>query len=110
MIAKYGKSLVALAIAALTTLASALTDGHVTTVEGIQVAVAVATAAGVWLVPINNWPWMKTAVAALLAVLTLAVTLIADGHLSGADAVNLALAALGVLGVHVAPARSEPAQ
>ncbi len=103
---KYGKAIAALAVAGLTGVASALTDNAFTAPEGVQVAIAVATAAGVWLVPtLPQHPGTKTALAALLAVLNLAVTLITDG-LTGAEIVNLALAALGVLGVGVAPTRS----
>lgn len=106
MLRKYGKSLAALAAAALTAAAAALTDGAFTAQEGVQVAIAVATAAGVWLVPnLPQHPGIKTALAALLAVLNLAVTFI-DGGISTAEWVNLALAALGVLGVGFAPARS----
>lgn len=102
----YGKALIALLIAGLTALASALTDDRITSPEGIQIAVQVATTAGVWLVPIvPQWPWAKTGIAALLAVLNLAVTLI-DGGISGAEWVNLALAGLGVLGIAAAPATS----
>ena len=103
---KYGKAIAALAVAGLTGVASALTDNAFTAPEGVQVAIAVTTAAGVWLVPtLPQHPGIKTALAALLAVLNLAVTFI-DGGITGAEGVNLGLAALGVLGVGVAPARS----
>lgn len=106
MIRTYGKALVALLIAGLTGLASALTDNQVTSGEGIQIAIAITTTAGVWLVPIvPQWPWSKTGLAALLAVLNLSVTVI-DGGISGAEWVNLALAGLGVLGISAAPATS----
>ncbi|MFI6162228.1 hypothetical protein ACIA59_20080 [Micromonospora haikouensis] len=106
MFRTYGKAVVALAIALLTALAAALTDGHVTAPEGVQIAIAVTTAGGVWLVPIvPQYPWTKTGIAMLLAVLNLAVTLISDG-ITLAEAVNLALAGLGILGIAAAPARS----
>ena len=108
MIHTYGKALVALLFAALTVLASALTDGHVTPAEGIQIAISVATAAGVWLAPnLPRWPGVKTALAALLAALNLAVTLI-DGGLTSAEVANLVIAGLAVLGVGVTPAQSTP--
>lgn len=47
--------------------------------------------------------------AAILAVLNLATTLIVDGGLDSADVVNLVLAALGVLGVAAAPSLSSTA-
>lgn len=106
MLRTYGKALTALAIALLTALAAALTDNHVTAPEGVQIAIAVTTAGGVWLVPvIPQYPWAKTGVAVLLAMLNLAVTVITDG-ITFAEFVNLALAGLGVLGVAAAPARS----
>ncbi|WP_320068201.1 hypothetical protein [Micromonospora sp. RTGN7] len=59
-----------------------------------------------WLVPIvPQYPWAKTGVAMLLAVLNLAVTFITDG-ITYAEAVNLALAGLGVLSIAAMPARS----
>lgn len=101
----YGKALAALVAAGLTAVASALTDNAFTAPEGVQVAIAVATAGGVWLVPnLPQHPAIKTGLAALLAVLNLAVTLITDG-ITAAEGVNLALAALGVLGVGLSPAR-----
>ena len=100
---RYAKSLVALIIAGLTVLASALTDGYVSTGEGVQIAVAVTTAGSVYLVPnVPQWPWLKTTVAAVLAVLNLATTLITNG-LSWAEVVNLILAGLGVLAVYAVP-------
>ncbi|MFG3709227.1 hypothetical protein ACGF7U_31475 [Micromonospora sp. NPDC047670] len=106
MLRTYGKAWAALAIALLTALAAALTDNRLTAPEGVQIAIAVTTAGGVWLVPIvPQWPWVKTGIAMLLAVLNLAVTLITDG-ITFAEAVNLALAGLGVLGIAAAPAHS----
>lgn len=106
MLRVYGKALAALLVAGLTALSSALTDGRVTSGEGIQIAIAVATAAGVWLVPvIPQWPWTKTLLAGLLAALNVAVTVIDDG-ITVAEGINLVLAALGVLGVGAAPAVS----
>lgn len=100
---KYLKALVALVFAGLTVLASALTDDRFDTGEAVQVAIAVCTAAGVWLVPtVPQWPWMKTAIAMLLASLSLAVSLITDG-VTAAEAVNLVLAALAVLAVGMVP-------
>jgi hypothetical protein len=96
---KYGPALVALVFAGLTALASAMTDGHVDRVEGVQIAIQVATVAGVWLVPIvPGWTHAKTAIALILAALNFATTTIGDGF-SGLDWVNLAVAAVGVLAV-----------
>ncbi len=104
---KYGKTIAALVIAALTAVQAALSDGHVTTQEGVQIAIAVVTAAGVYLVPaVPRWPWVKTAIGVLLAALNVMTTLIIGGISSG-DLVEIALAALTALGVAASPARSE---
>lgn len=101
----YGKFLAAIALAIATAIASALTDGRINTSEGIQIAVAGATAVGVYLVPqIPQYPQVKTWLAVLLAVLGTAAGLIADGW-SLQDAVNLVVAALGVVAVRAAPAK-----
>jgi hypothetical protein len=102
----YGKALVWVAVAALTVLASTLTDGHVNADEGVQIAIATTTAASVWLVPnLPQWPWVKTTLMVILAVLNLAVSMISGG-ISPQEWVNLALAGLGVLVGAAAPARS----
>ncbi|MET7395632.1 hypothetical protein ABZS66_19290 [Dactylosporangium sp. NPDC005572] len=104
--ARFGRATVAVAIAGLTVLASALTDGRVDPGEQLQIAIQTVTVFGVWFVP--NLPHSaayKTGVAALLAVLNLATTVIIGG-VDSAEVVNLVLAALGVLGVGVTPSIS----
>jgi hypothetical protein len=57
-------------------------------------------------VPVHpEWPWAKTAVAALLAALNVLVTVIAHG-VSAYDVTEIVLAVLTALGVGVAPAVS----
>jgi hypothetical protein len=103
---KYGKAIVAVVIAGLTVLASALTDDRVDAAEGIQIATAVTAALGVFLVPVvPSWPWAKTTVAVLLAALSTAGALIVGG-LNGTEWVNVILAGLGVVMVGASPARS----
>jgi hypothetical protein len=107
MFRTHGKALVAVAIAAVTAIQAALSDGHITQTETVQITIAFFTAVSVFLVPaVKEWPWMKTAVAVLLAVLNLLVSLIVDG-VSSADWTALVLAALTALGVGAAPAVSE---
>jgi hypothetical protein len=110
--ATHGKSIVAFAVAVLTAVSTAAAGGHLGATEKVQVAVAVASAVGVYLVPaVPQWPWMKTAVAGLLAALNLAVSLLANQHgLASADYINLVIAALGVVAVHIAPAMSATAK
>lgn len=106
MFRTYGKALAALALAVATAVQAALSDGHISQQEGVQIAVATVTAIGVWLIPIApRWPWAKTAVAVLLAVLDALATLIVGG-ITNSDIPGLILAALTVLTVAGAPARS----
>jgi hypothetical protein len=104
----YGKSIAAVVFALIFAIQSAIFDGHVSTVEGVQIVIAVATAAGVYLVPLHPaWLWSKTAVGVLLAVLNVAVTLIMAGW-RAADWTDLILAALTAVGVAATPARPLP--
>jgi hypothetical protein len=103
---KYGKAIAAVITAGVTVVVSSLTDGHIDAGEGIQIAIAVATAVGVYLVPnLPGFPGTKTGLAVVLAVLNLATGMVVNGHLhlTGAQWLNLGLAALGVLGVSFAP-------
>ena len=103
---RYGKAFAAVLAAAAMVLASAVTDNRVDAGEAVSIAIAATTAVSVWLVPqLPSAAGAKTAVAVVLAVLQAAAATIVDG-LSTADWVNLVIAALGVLGVLGAPARS----
>lgn len=107
---KYGKTVGAAAIAVVVALQAALSgDGHISGEEGFQIATAVATAIGVYLVPaVPQWPWMKTAQAALLAAVTAGGSYLLDG-ISSADVAAIALAVLGVLVVGALPTDGRPA-
>lgn len=104
---RYGKAVAAALIAVLTAVHSMVSDDVVTRAEWIQIAIAVVTAISVYLVPIFEYAWMKTAIAVVLAALNILVTLIADGVSSG-DLVQVLLSALTVIAVGFAPARSDP--
>ena len=104
----YAKALAGILGAALSAVAVALTgDNAFSTVELINIAIATATAAGVFYAPnAANAPAAKAVIAGLLAVLTLAVDLIAGG-LSATEWIQLAVAAAtagGVYGVRNRPA------
>lgn len=104
---KFGKAAVAVLVAGLTVLSSAVSDGQFTAGEGVQIAIAAATAFSVWFVP--NLPssgGVKTGVAVVLAVLNAATAYIVGGLDTG-EVVNLVLAGLGVLLIGVAPASSD---
>lgn len=97
------KFLAALFFAVLTALSSVFTDGQVTNVEWVQIGIAAATAAGVWIAAnVPSMTWAKTAVAVVLAALNFLVTAI-DGGLTTAELINLGLAAAGVLAVYFVP-------
>lgn len=106
----YGKVIAALVFAAITAVQAAISDGHLTPTEWVQVAIAVTTAAIVWLVPaLPQAPWTKTALGAVLAALNVLVTVIAHG-VSAYDLTEIALAVLTALGVGLAPAVSTVAK
>lgn len=103
----YAKAVAQIVATGLSALIVALTgDGAFSDVELINVAIAVVGAVGVFYVP--NAPHgavAKAVVATLMAVLTLAVNLIADG-VTISEWLQLAMAALGALGVY--GVRNEP--
>lgn len=106
------KFLTAILGAALVVLTSALTDGHVSTVEAVQIAVAVTAAGGVWIAAnVPGMPAAKTAIAALLAALDLVATYLVNGgglnSITGSQWANVGLAVLTALGVYVV--RNRPA-
>lgn len=105
---RYGKAIAAVVGAGLTVAYGALNgDQHIDPQEGVQIAIAAATAVGVYLVPLApQYRWGKTAVAAVLAVLQVLATVILGG-LDGSEWIALVLAALTVVGVGVAPAVSD---
>lgn len=105
---KYGKVVASVLMVAVTAIQAALSDGRFSTVEDVQIVIAIATAIGVYWVPLHpTWPWSKTFIAVLLAVLNVALTLILSGWVSS-DWTALILAALTAVGVGSAPAQSLP--
>ena len=107
MFAKYGKSIIAVATAAVVIAYQALSgDGRIEPTEWVSVAIAAVTALGVYVVPLApQAKWAKTGVAVVLAVLQAATTLILDGF--GADELLLMLiTAAGAAGIWIAPAVS----
>lgn len=102
----YGKSLVATAIAVVTVVHTALSDGHINPVEWLQIVIAVGTALLVYLIPLNpHWAGAKTTIATVLSVLNVVGTLVVADGWSGRWT-ELILAAATALGVAVAPAKS----
>ena len=105
---KYGKAIVAVIGAAATVGYGALSgDQRIEADEAVQIAIATATAVGVYLIPLApQYPWAKTAVAVVLGVLQVLATLIIGG-LDTNEWIALALATVTTLGVAVAPAVSD---
>lgn len=105
---KYGKSLIAfLYAAAFVFIPQVSGDHHLDPNEAVNLCIAVVTAGSVYLVPlVPAAKWTKSMVAFLLAGLNIAATVILDG-LSPDDWLLIATAALGAVGIAVAPAASE---
>lgn len=106
---KYGKAVASIVFAALTAALQITQAGSdFGAVQTIQVGIAVVTAAGVWLVPITpEAPWVKSALAALLAALQILVAAVASGADPSTTVLQVALAVLTALGVYLAPASSD---
>lgn len=110
----YAKALATVLATVLSGVIASLTgDGAVSTSEWISVAILSAGALAVFTAPnVPGAPVTKAALAVITAVLTLAVQLIGDGSLASLDVtawLQLAMAALGALGVYAVPnARNEP--
>lgn len=105
--AKYGKAIIAVIVAGIVWAYQALSgDSRIDPAEWVSVAIAVATAVGVYLIPLAPGArWAKSALAAVLAVLQVLTTAILGGL--GADEILLMLiTAAGALGIYVAPAVS----
>ena len=104
------KAFAALFFALLTAASAALSDGVIYPPEGIQIAIGVTTAAGVFIAAnYPDYPYAKTAIAAVLTGLNFAITIITDG-ITLAEWVNLGLAVMGVFAVYFIPNRdSTPA-
>lgn len=103
----HGKAIAAVAAFVLSAIVSSLTDQRVDASEGVQIAIALVTAVGVYLVTDTpRYRWQKTAVAFALAGLNVAASVITDG-VTTAEWLNIVIAALGVLMIGVAPARVE---
>jgi hypothetical protein len=106
---KYGKAIVAVIVAGIVVAYQALSgDGRIEAPEWVSVAIAGATAVGVYVIPLApSALWAKSALAAVLAVLQILTTAILGGI--GADEILLmVITAAGALGIYIAPAISQP--
>lgn len=105
----YAKTVAQIVATGIAAMLVALTgDGQFSDVELINVAIAVVGAVGILYVPnAPNGPVAKAVVAVLMAVLTLAVNLIADG-VTISEWLQLVMAALGAIGVYAIPNTPRP--
>lgn len=98
--AKFGLAVVA---TVLTAIVGAYTDGRISNVEWINVAIVGVGAAGVYTAP--NVPgslYTKTILAVLTAVLASLASFITDG-ISQPEMMQLVVIALGAVGVYAVP-------
>ena len=110
MLAQYAKAIVAIIAAALAVLGAAVTDGIITPIEAVNIAIALFTAVGVYLVPnLDTGPraYAKGIVAFVGAGLGALVIVLGNaggwGDVTLSAWITVALAALGGVGVVVVP-------
>jgi hypothetical protein len=114
-IGAYAKSIVSILAAALAILATALTDGVVTSAEYVNIGIATLTAVGVFLVP--NLPdkargYTKSIVAFGGAALAALITILGASYgfldVTASDWITVLLAGLGAIGVAIIPNAPAP--
>lgn len=106
MFGRFGKPLASVVVAALVAAKVALSGG-ITADEAVIIALALANAVLVYIVPlVPEYRWAKSLVGVFIAVLTALTTLILGG-LDGQEVILLILAAAQAAGVVVAPAVSD---
>ncbi len=105
---KYGKAFAQVLMAVLVVGVTVTSgDGHVSDEEKFQIATALISAITVWLVPaVPEWPWMKTALAAIMAGLVATGSVALDG-VSTNDLLVIGVAILGLLLTSVASATTQ---
>src|ERR1044072_4317738 len=103
---QYGKSIVAVLVAGVVVAYQALGgDGRIEPVEWVSIAIAVATAVGVYLVPMApQIKWGKSAVAAVLALLQVVSSAVLEGGLTSDMLLLAVITVAGALGIYIAPA------
>jgi hypothetical protein len=108
MFQTYGKAILAFLYAcAFVAIPLYTGDHHIDPGEGVTIAIAVVTNAGVWLIPLApSAKWTKTAAGVLLAGLEVATVVILDHIIDANDVMMIAAAVLGALGITAAPATS----
>lgn len=103
---RYAKAIVAILTAVVTVLVAALTDNRVSTVEVVQVAIALVAAVGVYLVPNladGVGRYTKMIVAVVGAALQASAAILAQGDLGPQGVLTILVAALGAVSVGIIP-------
>ena len=91
-----------IAMTILTTVQQATGDRYITVQEWVQVGLQALMAFNVWATAnLPGWSWLKTSVAAAIAVLSLLYTTLASGTVDMTAIVNLLITGLAALGVAV---------
>ncbi|MBN9376310.1 MAG: hypothetical protein J0I40_13160 [Cellulomonas sp.] len=110
MLTQYAKAIAAIIAAALAVIGAAITDGTITPVEAVTIAIAILTAVVVYLVPnfdAGAQAYAKGVAAFLGAGLAALATVLASttgwATVTLSDWITVALAALGGIGVVVVP-------
>lgn len=99
----YAKFVLAVIVTVISGVVAALTDGVVTNVEWINVAIAGVGAAAVFAAPnVPGARFTKSILAVLAAILTFLVTGITDG-ISTAEWLQILVIAAGAIGVYAVP-------
>lgn len=99
------KFIVALVGAIALAVAYVATDETITTVEWVQVVIAVASAAQVWLTAnVPSLGWAKTLTAVVLGVANVLVGAIIDG-ITLSDVMTMIVAGMTAAGVYMVPNR-----
>src|SRR5688500_8362674 len=99
----YAKLIAAVIGAGLAAAVAAFTDGQITNVETINIAIAVVGAASVFAAPnVPGAMYTKSILAVLSAVLVFLTSAITDG-INTAEALQIGVVALTALGVYAVP-------
>ena len=104
---QYAKFALAVIATVLTGMVGAYTDGVITNVEWINVAIVGVGACGVFAAPnVPGAMYTKAIIAVLSAVLAALASFITDG-VSQAEMMQLAVIGLGALGIYAVPNRTD---
>lgn len=106
----YAKSIVMVIAAGIGILTAALSDGVVSATEFVNIAIAIVTAIGVYIVPnldAGVGKYAKTIVAAVGAGLSALIVILGTNlgwaDVSSSDWLNVLLAALAAVGLYIVP-------